>query len=247
MKKWVFISGASSGIGKATALKLHQQGCGVILNGRRKERLEELKNQLGENARTACFDVTQPEAVEKWRGANGDLVRGVSVLVNNAGLALGKEPVQSARLEDWFQMIDTNLKALLHLTKVFIPSLLEHRGHLVNVGSVAGRWSYPGGSVYNATKFGVRALSEAFRMDLLGTGVRVTNVEPGMVETEFSKVRLGDEEEARKVYQGMTPLQAEDIAETIAWCLDRPAHVNIQELVVFPTDQGSVRDIARKN
>lgn len=244
-----FISGATSGIGKATALRLAKAGHHLILNGRRLNRLEELKAQLQEavEVRIAHFDVSKSNEVDEWFAANKDLAKRISILINNAGVARGIDPIQNASLSDWNEMIDTNIKGLLHLTRKCLPSLIESKGHIVNLGSVAGRWTYPGGSVYTATKFAVRALSEAFRMDLLGTGVRVTNIEPGMVETEFSEVRLRDKAAAKKVYQGMTPLTAADVAETIEWSLNRPAHVNIQELVIFPTDQASVRDVFRQS
>lgn len=247
MKKLVFISGATSGIGRATARRLAKSGYSLIINGRRKDRLEELKSDLQRlsEIHIANFDISKSNEVEQWfKGCSG-LAEQVSVLINNAGLARGTDPVQKASLEDWNEMIDINVKGLLHLTKKCLPSIIESKGHIVNLGSVAGRWTYPGGSVYTATKFAVRALSESFRMDLLGTGVRITNIEPGMVETEFSEVRLRGKAAAKQVYQGMTPLTAEDIAETIEWSLNRPAHVNIQELVIFPTDQASVRDVFR--
>jgi 3-hydroxy acid dehydrogenase / malonic semialdehyde reductase len=248
MSHWTFISGATAGIGRATAERLSRTGHHLILNGRRKERLEELKSQLEEfgHVEIANFDIADPVAVDQWFLEHQDLSSKVSVLINNAGLARGVAPIQKGNLKNWDEMINTNLRGLLHLTQKCLPSIIQHHGHVVNIGSVAGRWTYPGGNVYSATKFAVRALSESMRIDLLGTGVRVTNIEPGMVETEFSEVRLKDKAAAQKVYEGMTPLKAEDIAETIEWALSRPSHVNIQELVIFPTDQGSVRDVNRK-
>lgn len=248
MKGYIFISGATSGIGKATALLLGKKGHSLILNGRRADRLELLQKELRPHCQVhlAPFDVSQPAELQSWFDqASSDLISQIQVLVNNAGLAKGKDPVQTAKPEDWNEMIDVNVKGLLSLTKACLPSLIEQKGHIINIGSVAGRWTYPGGAVYNATKFAVRALSEAFRMDLIGTGVRITNIEPGMVETEFSQVRLGSESLAKEVYEGMTPLSAQDVAETIDWALSRPPHVNIQELVIFPTDQASVRDVHR--
>lgn len=249
MKTYTLISGATSGIGRATAVKLAKSGQGLILNGRRRERLEELKAELEKHCEIhlANFDVSDLDGVKEWFSHSSEISKGISVLINNAGLARGVDPVQKASLKDWDEMIDVNMKGLLYLTRMCLPSLIENRGHIVNVGSVAGRWTYPGGSVYSATKFAVRALSEAFRMDLLGTGVRVTNIEPGMVETEFSEVRLRDKEEAKKIYEGLNPLHAEDIAESIEWALNRPPHVNVQELVIFPTDQASVRDKVQRS
>lgn len=149
--------------------------------------------------------------------------------------------MQDARIADWDEMFDVNVKGLLSLTRGLLPFMIRNKsGHIVNLGSVAGRWTYPGGAVYCATKFAVRALSEGLRMDLVGTGIRVTNIEPGMVNTEFSKVRFGDQAAADKVYAGMTPLSAQDVAESILWCVQRPAHVNIQEIVIYPTDQAAI-------
>ncbi len=247
MKHLVFISGATAGIGYATAVHLAQSGYDLILHGRRADRLEELKNQLSSicEVHSAPFDIKDRSQVTDWFRKNSKLTERISVLINNAGLARGVDPVDKASVDDWDEMIDTNLRGLLLLTKLSLPSVIKHKGHIINIGSVAGRWTYPGGSVYSATKFAVRALSESFRMDLLGKGVRVTNIEPGMVETEFSEVRLQNKDLAKKVYEGMRALKPEDIAETIGWSLTRPPHVNIQELVIFPTDQASVRDVFR--
>lgn len=238
------VTGATSGIGKATALELARAGFDLIVTGRRRERLEEVAREIGAVAGQVrvtplVFDVGDRSAVEKALSSAklGDL----KVLVNNAGLALGTAKVQDLELDDVDQMIDTNVKGLLYVTRHCLPSLIANRGHIVNLGSVAGRYTYPGGATYCASKFAVRALTEGLRFDLAGTQVRVTNIEPGMVETEFSEVRYrGDKEQAANVYKGMTPLSAKDIAETIAWCVQRPAHVNIQELVIYPVDQASV-------
>ena len=245
---FTFVSGASSGIGKATAHKLARTGHSLILNGRRKDRLKEMQRELSAftPVEVAAFDLSNAQEVDQWFEEHKTLAAQVKVLINNAGLARGVDPIQKGSLSDWNEMIDVNVRGLLHLTHKLIESVIAHRGHIVNVGSVAGRWTYPGGAVYSATKFAVRALSEGMRLDLLGTGVRVTNIEPGMVETEFSEVRLKDPVAAKAVYKGMKPLSAEDIADTIQWSLSRPAHVNIQELVIFPTDQASVRDVLRE-
>lgn len=237
------ITGATAGIGHATAVELAKQGCDLILTGRRADRLKAVAQELREHykveVQTLTFDLSKRDESERALGG-ADLSR-LTILVNNAGLALGTEPVGSGQLDDWDRMVDTNIKGLLYVTRLSLPSIVKNQGHVVNLGSVAGRWTYPGGAVYSATKFAVRALTEGMRLDLLGKPVRVTNIEPGMVETEFSEVRyLGDKEKAARVYQGMNPLTPADIAETIAWCLMRPKHVNIQELVIYPTDQASV-------
>lgn len=251
LKKWAFVTGATSGIGQATARQLAKLGYSLILGGRRQERLDqfclEFKKQNVESV-PACFDICDFSAVQKFCLEHSELIKQVSVLVNNAGLAKGSEKVQDASVADWDVMIDTNIKGLLYLTREILPAMIEkNTGDIINVGSVAGKWVYPGGAVYCASKFAVRALSEGLRMDLLGKNIRITNLEPGMVQTEFSEVRFGDKEKAKAVYQGMTPLSAEDMAESIVWCLSRPRHVNIQELVIFPTDQAAVGQVARKS
>lgn len=244
--KLALITGASSGIGRACAEVLASRGYDLILTARRSERLEILAQELAKKSsrkiHTSAFDISDSAATEKAMLALAHLLPNVTVLINNAGLALGTQPFAEGALSDWQAMLDTNVKGLLQVTRTCVPHFKNaKRGHIVNLGSVAGRYVYPGGAVYCATKFAVRAITEGLRFDLLGTGVRVTNIEPGMVETEFSKVRFGgDEAKAKAVYQNMTPLSAHDIAETIAWCLERPAHVNIQELVIYPTDQASV-------
>ncbi len=243
------ITGATSGIGLALASKLAKQGSELILTGRRGERLDKIKTELSQNAKihTFTFDVSSRKAVEKFLEASKELLPRVSVLVNNAGLALGADKLQEANIDDWETMIDTNVKGLLYMTRGIVPYMVKaNNGHVVNIGSVAGRWVYGGGSVYSATKFAVRAISEALRVDLLGTNIRVSNIEPGMLETEFSLVRFRDPARAKKVYEGVTPLQPEDIADTIQWVLSRPPHVNIQEIVIFPTAQAAIANIHRR-
>jgi hypothetical protein len=248
LKKWAFITGATAGIGEATARRLASEGYALVLNGRRLDRLEKLQKDLSVEAKLAPFDVRDRRAVEQFCQNHKSILQDVHVLVNNAGLAMGSDPVQNADVADWDTMIDTNIKGLLYLTRQILPHMIAaKRGHIVNMGSVAGRWVYPGGAVYCATKFAVLAISEGLRMDLMGTPIRVTNIEPGMVESEFSLVRFGDKEKADAVYSGMTPLKPADIAETISWVLSRPAHVNIQELVIYPTDQAAIRQVARRN
>lgn len=244
-KQLALITGATAGIGLATAEALAGQGYDLIITGRREERLTkiagDLSSKFGVRVVTAVFDVgVRAQCEAAFKKLASELPR-LSVLVNNAGLALGTASLQSIDLDHVDQMVDTNIKGLLYVTRLCLPYMIANGdGHVVNIGSVAGRWTYPGGGVYAATKFAVRALSEALRLDLMGTPIRVTNIEPGMVETEFSEVRLGDEAKAAAVYKGMTPLKAVDIAESIVWCLARPKHVNIQELMIFPTDQAGV-------
>lgn len=249
---WALVTGASSGIGAATTTALAKAGFSVVMVGRREERLLELQRHIESTYGVAVCSLVADirDQDELGSGIKGlkSVVTEIEVLVNNAGLALGVDKMQEARLENWETMIDTNIKGLLFATHLIVPHMVTAgRGHIVNIGSVAGRWVYPGGGVYCATKFAVRALSEGLRMDLLGTGVRVTNIEPGMVETEFSDVRLGSPEKAKAVYAGMTPLSANDIAEAIIWSIQRPQHVNIQELVIFPTDQAGVTLVHRKD
>ena len=243
------ITGGSAGIGAATARALAASGSDVVVTGRREDKLREVASQIeGAKVHVLAFDVTDKDALQRVAKEHADLFARVDVLVNNAGLAIGTEPVQEGDPDEWDVVIDTNVKALLRLTRLILPHMvLRGRGHVVNLGSTAGRWTYPGGAVYCASKFAVRAISEGMRMDLLGSGVRVTNIEPGLVTgTEFSDVRFrGDHGRARKVYEGVQALAPEDVAETIVWCVTRPAHVNVQELVLFPTAQASVRDVKR--
>ena len=244
------ITGASSGIGRATAVALAAYGVNLILIARRKERLQALRQELLArfqiDIQVCTGDIRDQKTHQILEALPG--FAEIDVLINNAGLAKGVDKVASADLSDWDEMIGTNVTALLHLTRLVLPGMLKaEKGHIVSLGSVAGRWVYPGGAVYCATKFAVRAFSEGLRMDLAGTPLRVTNIEPGMVETEFSEVRLNNVERAKSVYRGMTALTAEDIAETVVWSLSRPAHVNIQELVIFPTDQAAIQQVHRRD
>lgn len=243
------ITGASAGIGAATAKALADVGCHLVLCARRLDRLEKLKAELGKKVSVEIFqlDVSKRAAIEKFSLEQSSTLKKIDILINNAGLAKGLDPLQKGSLEDWDVMIDTNIKGLLFLTRQVLPYMLERKsGHILNLGSVAGRWTYPNGNVYSATKYFVTAISESLRLDTLGSGVRVTNIEPGMVETEFSEVRLQDKDRAKKVYEGLKPLSAADIADSIVWSLSRPAHVNIQEMVIFPTAQASVGHVFRK-
>jgi 3-hydroxy acid dehydrogenase/malonic semialdehyde reductase len=250
--KMALITGATAGIGEATARRLAEAGMNLFITGRRQERLEKLSSELKKKHSIevvwACFDISDRTEVAEFVEASAKDLSKVDVLINNAGMARGRDPIQLGNIDDWDAMIDTNIKGLMYMTREVVPFLLKQKeSHVINIGSVAGRWTYPGGGVYSATKFAVRAFSEGLRMDLIGKPVRVTNIEPGMVETEFSLVRFNDPEKAKSVYNGMTPLRAEDIAETIFWCLDRPKHVNIQEVVVFPTDQASTEHVHRRS
>jgi 3-hydroxy acid dehydrogenase / malonic semialdehyde reductase len=248
MAKTVLITGATSGIGRATALRYGKMGHSLILCGRRKDRLSQVAKESGcQNPLTAVFDISKLQEIEKFVSENNDALQKVDILVNSAGLAKGADRVQDAQLQDWEAMIDTNIKGLFYLTQKLVAFMSEKKsGHIVNLGSVAGRWVYPGGAIYCATKFAVRAFTEGLRQDLVGKNIRVTNIEPGMVNTEFSKVRFNSQEKADAVYAGMTPLTAEDIAETIVWSTSQPAHVNIQELVVYPTDQAHTTVVHRR-
>lgn len=240
----VLITGATSGIGLACARAFAAQGAGLTLVGRRAERLQAAAADLPGTVRTLVLDVTDREAVAEVLGA----VDPPDVLVNNAGLASGLEPLQEGDWADWDAMIDTNVKGLLAVTRQLVPGMIERgRGHVINIGSIAGHEAYPNGAVYAATKHAVNALTQALRMDLLGTGLRVSTVDPGMVETEFSVVRFhGDADKAARVYEGMDPLTADDIAEAVVWVADRPRHVQVAEVIILPTDQASATRVHRR-
>ena len=236
MAKTILITGATSGFGKACAEYFAAQGWELILTGRRTDRLEALQHQLGDAVRqTIALDVRDREQVLTLLSGLSD----VDVLLNNAGLALGLEPSWDVDLDDWETMVDTNIKGLMYCTRAILPKLVKQNGgHIVNVGSTAGSWPYPGGNVYGGTKAFVQQFSRNLRADLIGTKVRVTLVAPGMAESEFSNVRFkGNDEQAARVYQGTESLQAEDIAETVFWIVNRPAHVNINSIELMPIDQ----------
>jgi 3-hydroxy acid dehydrogenase/malonic semialdehyde reductase len=234
----VLVTGATSGFGEATAERLAREGARLVVAGRRAARLDALVRRLGVPALALPLDVRDRAAVERAvAGLPADFAA-VDVLVNNAGLALGIEPAHRASLDDWERMIDTNVRGLAVLTRLLLPGMVDRgRGHVVNVGSVAGSYPYPGGNVYGATKAFVHQFSLNLRADVVGTGVRVTSVEPGMAETEFSLVRLADERKARQVYEGLTPLSAADVADAILWAVTRPAHVNVNVIELMPTAQ----------
>jgi 3-hydroxy acid dehydrogenase/malonic semialdehyde reductase len=248
----IVITGASSGIGLACAQLLASQSKNLILLARRKDRLDQIMKELIEvhscEIHVFELDVSDHSAVEALVKKEALLFSKVNGLINNAGLAKGRGLIQDGEISDWDAMINTNLKGLLYITRSLLPILIKNKNsHIVNIGSIAGRWPYQMGNIYCATKAAVHSLSEAMRLDLNGTSVRVTEISPGMVETEFSEVRFNDKKKAKDVYAGMTPLTAADIAETIAWSLNRPAHVCIQELVIYPTDQASPSLITRKS
>jgi len=240
MSKTALITGATAGFGKAMAERYAAEGWNLILTGRRKERLEELQQALAPaKVHTLTFDIREKQAcfdaVEQLPAA----FKAIDVLVNNAGLALGLDPAQSCDLDDWETMIDTNVKGLMYMTRALLPSMVERNtGHIVNLGSVAGTYPYPGGNCYGGTKAFVNHFSKNLLADLLGTQIRVTNIEPGLCESEFSVVRFkGDKESADKVYQGTQPIKPEDIAEIVYWTTTLPAHININSLEVMPVDQ----------
>ncbi|MDT8368876.1 MAG: SDR family NAD(P)-dependent oxidoreductase [Longimicrobiales bacterium] len=239
----ILITGATAGIGAACARRLAREGARLILIGRRAQRLDalaaELRAEHSIEVRTAPLDVRDREAVEALRDALAAEGFTPDVVVNNAGKARGLDPLHEGDAADWDEMIDTNLKGLLWVTRAFLPAMVEaNRGQIVNIGSTAGRWTYPRGNVYASTKFAVKALTEGMNLDLLGTRVRVSSVDPGLVETEFSEVRFhGDEERAREVYEGFEPLHPEDVADAVAYVVNAPEHVDVFNLVLLPTAQ----------
>lgn len=248
MEKTVFITGATSGIGRATTLMLAEKGYRIVACGRREERLASLKKKWKDQIHTLCFDVRDKEAVFDAAASLPPEFSEVEILINNAGNAHGKDLFDKASLDDWDAMIDINVKGLLYVTKSLLPSLLRNgRGHIINIGSTAGREVYPKGNVYCASKHAVDAINQALRIDLNAHGVRVGAVNPGLVQTEFSEVRFkGDMEKAEQVYKGYQPLTPVDIAEIIYFVISRPWHVNIADLVVMPTDQASSTIVRKK-
>jgi len=241
----VLITGASSGIGKASALAFAREGAKLLLCSRRLDPLMELAHSLtaagAESVYAFSLDVSDRTAVERTLRQLPAEWLDVDILLNNAGLSRGLARVYEQDPEDWQEMIDTNVLGLLHVTRAIVPRMVERGiGHVINLGSTAGHMTYANGAVYCATKAAEKAISEGLKLDLMGTPVRVTSIDPGMVETDFSKVRFrGDEEKAAKVYANITPLQPEDIAETIVWAASRPAHVNIHTVVMTSIDQGN--------
>ncbi len=251
MSKIALITGATSGIGAATSHLLAANGYDLILTGRRNKRLVELEHELSAKYKAKClllcFDVTKPEKVQTSLDSLPGNWKAIDVLINNAGLAVGMDTVDNGEIDDWERMIDTNIKGLLYMTRTVVPWMKERKsGHVINISSLAGKESYPMGGVYCGTKHAVQAISHAMRIELLPYGVKVGTLAPGMVNSEFSNVRFkGDDERALKVYKGITPLYPADIAETILFMITRPAHVNIDDLLIMATAQGSARDVFR--
>jgi NADP-dependent 3-hydroxy acid dehydrogenase YdfG len=241
------VTGASSGIGEATARQLREAGFFVVLGARREDRLMAVARELG--GRGFALDVRDPASIDAFTAAIAAEYGKVEILINNAGLAAGLQPLAEGNDDDWVQMMETNVLGLLRVTRAMLPLLRRApRAHIVNLGSVAGFEVYPGGVGYTASKHAVRAITKTLRLELMGEPIRVTEIEPGMVETEFSLVRFkGDQERASNVYKGMQPLTGADVADCIVWAVTRPPHVNVDEMVVRPIAQATVRDVARKS
>lgn len=248
MGRRILVTGATSGIGRATALRLAKEGCEIIVTGRRKERLEALRQEIearGATCQVLHFDVRDQAACQEMLSPLGR----VDVLVNNAGLAAGLEHIDRGAIEDWDAMIDTNVKGLLYVTRIISRAMVEagQGGHIINIGSIAGTEPYENGAVYCASKHAVHAISQAMRADLLSAGVKVSEIRPGMVETEFSEVRFhGDKERAEGVYRGIEALTGEDVAMTIEWLLSLPSHMNVNDIVLMPTQQAGAYYTFRK-
>jgi 3-hydroxy acid dehydrogenase/malonic semialdehyde reductase len=253
MKKIAMITGATSGFGEATAHEFAKNGYDVIITGRRLERLnalaEELKKQYGTEAHILNFDVRSNAETQKNINSLPERWQNIDVLVNNAGLASGLSRIQEGNIEDWDKMIDTNVKGMLYVTRCVAPMMIKNKkGHIINIGSTAGKEAYLNGNVYCATKFAVDALTRSMRIDMLPHGIRVTSVCPGMAETEFSVVRFhGDQDRAKNVYKGIQALTAADIADVVYYVASRPAHVNVSDIVVTPLAQATINYIERKS
>ncbi len=249
MTKIALITGATSGIGKACANLLASHHYNLIICGRRQEKLDELKRKLESQVEvlTLSFDVRDRKVVTETLQSLPDSWKQIDVLINNAGNAHGLSPIQQGDMDDWDAMIDINVKGLLYVSRSVIPAMVARKqGHVINIGSIAGKEAYAGGNVYCASKFAVDALNKSMLIDLNGLGIKVTAVNPGLVETEFSEVRFkGDKEKAKNVYRGMEPLRAEDVAETVLFVISRPQHVNISDMTIFPTAQAAATTVAR--
>lgn len=245
--KIVVITGASSGIGEATARLFAKHGARLILCARRTERLQKLAEDLNTETHILTMDVRDKQDVAKQFANLPENWQAIDILINNAGLALSSDPIQMGNIENWETMIDTNIKGLLYVTHAILPGMQKRqRGHIVNIGSVAGQECYPNGNVYCATKHAVRALNTSLRIDLLGQPIRVSEVAPGAVETEFSTVRWNDPQKAADFYNNMIPLQAMDIADAIYFCVSRPEHVDVSQITIMPTIQASANHVKRK-
>lgn len=252
-EKILLITGATAGIGEACAEVFAEQGARLILCARRSDRLEQLTMRLQKNFHSdilpVTLDIRRKEQVEEAINGLPEPWRNIDILINNAGLARGLDKIHEADIGGWEEMIDTNIKGLLYISRAVIPGMVQRgRGHIVNLGSIAGHEVYPGGNVYCATKHAVHALNNGMLMDLVDTPIRVTSIDPGMVETEFSQVRFyGDTQRAQKVYEGIQALSGRDIAEIILFVVTRPSHVNIRELIVMPTHQASALVVHRQS
>lgn len=251
MNKTILITGATSGIGLACARKFAENGDKVILTGRNEQRLAEIRKTLidkGVQVLTLAFDVRDSEKAKEYIDGLPAEWKEIDVLVNNAGLALGVDREYEGDIEEWSTMIDTNIKGLLTMTRLIVPGMVErNRGHIINIGSVAGDAAYAGGSVYCATKAAVKALSDGLRIDVINTSIRVTNLKPGLVETNFSNIRFrGDKERAKKLYTGINPLTGDDIADVAVYAANAPEHVQIAEVLILATHQASANMIVRK-
>lgn len=249
----VVVTGASSGIGAACAVAFAEAGCRLILAARRQDRLEEtadrLRTESGVEVLTTMLDVRDRAAVDAWISGLDRSWSAIDILVNNAGLARGLAPLHEGDINDWDEMIDTNIKGLLWVTRAVLRGMVARgSGHVINIGSIAGHETYPGGSVYCASKHAVTALGRALNIDVLGTGVRVSSVDPGLVETEFSMVRFhGDRDRADAVYAGLDPLTGRDVAEAVLFCATRPEHANVREMVLMPSAQAAAVHVHRES
>lgn len=252
MKPIVLITGATSGIGEATALLLAKNNFNLIITGRRLERLILLQQKIQQESNSEVFvlnfDIRNLNENENAINNLPAEWQNVDILINNAGLAAGYSPFQEGNIDDWERMIDTNIKGLLYITRLITPKMIERgKGHIINISSIAGKETYPFGNVYCASKHAVQSITKGLRIDLLKHGIKVSSVSPGAVETEFSLVRFnGDKNKAKQVYKGFTPLFAQDIADTILFIVTRPKHVNIDDVLIMPTDQAYSRDFNRR-
>ncbi len=249
--KIALVTGATSGIGKATALMLAKHNYNLIITGRRSDRLQNFEKELKEKFQIEVlilnFDIRNREETKKQIENIPEEFKNIDVLINNAGLASGLDFIHEADIDDWEKMIDTNVKGLLYISRAVMPGMVERKsGHIVNISSIAGKETYLKGNVYCATKHAVESITKAMRIDMLPHGIKVTSVAPGAVETEFSIVRLGDKEKADQVYEGYTPLYAQDIADAVEFAITRPAHVNINELLIMPTAQANSSHLHKK-
>ena len=253
MKSIAIITGATAGIGRASAEVLARNNFDVIITGRRAESLDSLEKDIrsktAANVLSLAFDIRDQAAVKSACDHLTGKWKNVDVLINNAGLAAGFSHIHKGSVEDWEEMIDTNLKGLLYITRIISPGMVQRKkGHIINLGSIAGKEAYESGNVYNATKYAVDGLTQGMRIDLAEHGIKVSSIDPGAVQTEFSLVRFkGDSEKADKVYEGFTPLRAEDIAEAILFVVTRPPHVNIDDMLIMPVSQARTRKIIKNN